>query len=207
MDELPEFPARILDLLRQPMEEGKIVISRISGTVEFPADPMIAAAMNPCKCGFYPDLSRCRCTEAQIRRYLGAISGPFLDRIDIGVEVPLSLRRTGRKKKGESSSVMRRRVIEARQRQEERFKTEGIRFNGQMKGRQVERFCTLSGEDEEFLEELFKRFSFSMRGQEKVLKTARTLADLDGEKEIGRKQLLEAVAFRSFEQNYWGFRN
>ena len=149
LDELAEFPPPLVDLLRQPMEEGRIVVSRSSRAVEFPADPLVAAAMNPCKCGFYPDLGRCRCSEAQIRRYLGRISGPFLDRIDIGVEVPLPPKFVGAggREKGESSAVMRQRVMEARKRQEERFAGERIRFNGQMKARQIERFCPRAGED------------------------------------------------------------
>lgn len=164
--------------------------------------------MNPCKCGFYPDLGRCRCSEAQIRRYLGRISGPFLDRIDIGVEVPLPPKFVGAggREKGESSAVMRQRVMEARKRQEERFAGERIRFNGQMKARQIERFCPLSKADQAFLEDVYRRLPFSIRGQEKILKTARTFADLDGKEEIGREQLMEAVAFRSFERSYWGFR-
>lgn len=208
LDELAEFPPPLVDLLRQPMEEGRIVVSRSSRAVEFPADPLVAAAMNPCKCGFYPDLGRCRCSEAQIRRYLGRISGPFLDRIDIGVEVPLPPKFVGAggREKGESSAVMRQRVMEARKRQEGRFAGERIRFNGQMKARQIERFCPLSKADQAFLEDVYRRLPFSIRGQEKILKTARTFADLDGKEEIGREQLMEAVAFRSFERSYWGFR-
>lgn len=207
LDELPEFPPQILDLLRQPMEERKITISRLSGAVEFPADSLIAAAMNPCKCGFYPDMTRCTCTEQQIRRYLGRISGPFLDRIDIGVEVPRQPPAApGSQAQGECSAAMRERVAAARQRQEERFEKEGIHFNSQMKRKQIEEFCRLPKPEREFLNQIYHQFGFSARGYEKILKTARTLADLDGHKEITRGHLGEAVAFRSFEQNYWGHR-
>lgn len=205
LDELAEFPPWLLDLLRQPMEEGIITVSRMGGTVSFPASPLIAAAMNPCKCGFYPDLSRCRCTEPQIRRYLSRISGPFLDRIDIGVEVPRQdLRGNAGKRKGESSKTMRARVLEARARQDERTKAGFPFWNSQMSRKQIREFCPLSASDEAFLEAANQKWGFSIRGRDKILKVARTLADLDGEKEIQRKQLSEAIAFRTFEYQYWG---
>lgn len=207
LDELPEFPAALLDLLRQPMEERMITVTRLNGAVEFPADAMVAAAMNPCKCGFYPDLGRCTCTETQIRRYLSRISGPFLDRIDIGVEVPRQAQPfvTG-KKRGESSASMRERVMAARQIQQERFKGEECRFNSQMGKRQIENCCGLKKSDERFLNDVFRAYGLSARGCEKILKTARTLADLDEKKQIGRGHLGEAVSFRSFEKKYWGFK-
>lgn len=205
LDELAEFPPWLLDLLRQPMEEGTITVSRMGGTVSFPAAPLIAAAMNPCKCGFYPDLSRCRCTEPQIRRYLSRISGPFLDRMDLGVEVPRQdLRGAGKRRKGESSNVMRERILEARERQEERVKnTEFPFWNSQMNRSQIREFCVLTAADHQFLEEVCEKMGFSIRGRDKILRVARTLADLDGVKEIGKGQLSEAIAFRTFEQKYW----
>lgn len=207
LDELAEFRPEVLDLLRQPMEEGKITVSRLSGSVTFPASALVAAAMNPCKCGelFSEGESACRCTPQQIARYLGRVSGPFLDRIDIGVDVPRQnpafLRETG---PGESSAVMRARVAEAIDRQRERFAGEEICCNSQMKRRHLERFCRLSPGDEKFLEQAEKSQGISLRGHGKVLKAARTLADLDGEKEIGRTQLAEAVGLRGFMQKYWG---
>ena len=192
------------------MEEEQITVSRMRGTVTFPASPLVVAAMNPCKCGFYPDLSKCRCTEPQIRKYLSRISGPFLDRIDLGVEVPRqNLAGSVKKKVGESSAVMRKRVLEARKRQEERFRgstgQDGMPFwNSQMNRRQLRRFCTLSNEDENFFESISERMGFSFRGKDKILKVARTLADLDGAEQIGKSQLSEAIAFRSFENRYWG---
>lgn len=206
LDELPEFPVQILDLLRQPMEERRITVSRVNGAVEFPADTIVAAAMNPCKCGFYPDMVRCTCSEAQIRRYLSRVSGPFLDRIDIGVEVPRQPPLNPNGPAGECSAVMRERVMAAVQRQEERLKGTGIRFNSQMNRRQIEEFCRLPKKEKAFLDQIYQKYGFSIRGYEKILKTARTLADLDGAKEIGRDQLGEAVAFRSFERSYWGLK-
>ena len=181
LDELTEFQPKILDLLRQPMEEGSITVSRLNQTVVFPAKTMIAAAMNPCKCGFFPDLGKCRCTPTQIRRYLNRVSGPFLDRIDIGVEVPrqdLGMMAAEKSidegsfpqaEQRNSSAVMRARVMEARARQEKRFADESISYNSQMTRRQILR-----------------------------------VFDLDGQAEIGRTQLAEAIGFRSFEKKYWG---
>lgn len=208
LDELAEFPPWILDLLRQPMEEEIVTVSRMGGIVSFPASPLIVAAMNPCKCGFYPDLSKCRCTEPQIQRYLNRISGPFLDRMDIGVEVPRQdFGSSERKRKGESSAEMKKRVLEARMRQQERVQagTEELPFwNSRMNRKQMEEFCHLNPADADFLEQVSQRMGISIRGQDKIRKVARTLADLDGVKEIGRDQLAEAIAFRSFEKQYWG---
>lgn len=205
-----------MDLLRQPMEEGSITVSRLNQTVVFPAKTMIAAAMNPCKCGFFPDLGKCRCTPTQIRRYLNRVSGPFLDRIDIGVEVPrqdLGMMAADKSidegsfpqtEQRNSSAVMRARVMEARARQEKRFADESISYNSQMTRRQIEEYCRLSGEDAVFLEKVERQQGISARGHGKILKVARTLADLDGQAEIGRTQLAEAIGFRSFEKKYWG---
>ena len=205
-----------MDLLRQPMEEGSITVSRLNQTVVFPAKTMIAAAMNPCKCGFFPDLGKCRCTPTQIRRYLNRVSGPFLDRIDIGVEVPrqdLGMMAAEKSidegsfpqiEQRNSSAVMRARVMEARARQEKRFADESISYNSQMTRRQIEKYCRLSGEDVVFLEKVERQQGISARGHGKILKVARTLADLDGQAEIGRTQLAEAIGFRSFEKKYWG---
>ena len=216
LDELTEFQPKILDLLRQPMEEGSITVSRLNQTVVFPAKTMIAAAMNPCKCGFFPDLGKCRCTPTQIRRYLNRVSGPFLDRIDIGVEVPrqdLGMMAAEKSidegsfpqtEQRNSSAVMRARVMEARDRQEKRFADESISYNSQMTRRQIEEHCRLSGEDAVFLEKVERQQGISARGHGKILKVARTLADLDGQAEIGRTQLAEAIGFRSFEKKYWG---
>ena len=209
LDELTEFHPTILDMLRQPMEEGSITVSRLNQTVIFPAKAMIAAAMNPCKCGFFPDQSKCRCSQAQIRRYLSRVSGPFLDRIDIGVEVPrqeLTSSRNGAASsyQNDSSSTMRARVMIAYERQKERFINEEISYNSQMNRRQIAKYCHISNEDSEFLEKIEKSQGISARGHGKVLKVARTLADLDGELEITRSQLAEAIGFRSFERKYWG---
>lgn len=210
LDELAEFPPCLLDLLRQPMEEECVTVSRMGGILTFPSSPLIVAAMNPCKCGFYPDLSRCRCTPSQIQRYLSRISGPFLDRMDLGVEVPrqdADALRNG--KKGEGSAQMRARVKEARKRQEERFSQDPEDFpiwNSRMNRKQLQEYCRFSAAEETFFETVSQKKGFSLRAQDKIRRVARTLADLDGVTEIGREQLCEAIAFRSFEEKYWGRR-
>lgn len=213
LDELTEFPARILDLMRQPLEEKRITVTRLNGSLEFPADFMLVCAMNPCRCGHYPDRERCTCTEAQIRRYLGRVSGPFLDRIDLGVEVPpvsygdlRGRNAAAGKEAGESSASMRKRVERARKMQEERFRGLAIRFNSGMGPAETEKFCGLEPEEEKFLKAVYRNYGFSARGLGKVLKVARTAADLDGQERIGRVHLSEAVSYRSFEKRYWGFR-
>lgn len=165
--------------------------------------------MNPCKCGFFPDQSKCRCSPTQIRRYLSRVSGPFLDRIDIGVEVPRSNLKTdnmaGEKTlHNESSAVMRERVMRARTMQNERFEGEDISYNAEMTRRQIDKYCRLSEKDAEFLNKVEINQGISARGHGKILKVARTLADLDGETEISRSQLAEAIGFRTFESKYWG---
>lgn len=207
LDELTEFPARILDLLRQPMDDGTITVARLSGAILFPAETMIAAAMNPCKCGHYPDKGRCTCTENQVRRYLNRISGPFLDRIDIGAEVPaISFSDLKKTRKQKSSEEMRHQVEAARQIQTERFAGSKTVFNGRMDQEQLQEYCGVLKKDEEFLQQVYQKFGFSARAHNKVLKTARTIADLEEKKQIDRIHLSEAVSYRSFEKKYWGFR-
>ena len=204
LDELPEFPPRVLDQLRQPMEEKQVIVNRLSGTERYPADFLLVCAMNPCKCGFYPDLSRCRCTVSQRRKYLAGISGPFLDRIDIGVEVPLqklSFRKM--KKKGESSAVMREKVLRAIERQERRFSGLAIRRNSRMTGEMLEDFCPMAPEAECFLEQYLNSMDISMRGAEKTIRLSRTLADLDGREIITKADLAQALMYRSFFAHYW----
>ena len=204
LDELPEFPARILDLLRQPVEEGKVTVNRVSGTEQYPADFLLVCAMNPCKCGFYPDMGKCRCSVWHRRRYLAGISGPFLDRIDIGVEVPLQkIALPGKRKPGESSASMREKVLQAREWQKKRFSGLPIRRNGQMTGKMLEEFCALGKEEESFLLQYLGAHSASLRGTDKLLRLARTLADLGQHERIRVSDLAQAAAFRAFLGYYW----
>lgn len=204
LDELPESPKQVIEILRQPLEEHKVTISRVHGTYEFPANFMMAAAMNPCSCGYYPDRNRCNCSHSQIKKYLGKISKPILDRIDICVEAAAiaydELKAGGN---NETSQTIRDRVEEARRLQERRFVGKHIYFNSEMSGEDVRRYCTLSQKEEEFFKHLFQANGMSARAYEKILKVARTIADLAGEERIGHHHLCEAVGYRSLEEKYW----
>ena len=204
LDELPEFPRCAIELLREPLESRKIVISRVNGRYEFPADFILAAAMNPCPCGFYPDRTRCHCTDTQIRHYLGKVSKPIRDRIDICVEAaPVSYEELNSQKEQESSETIRKRVERVREIQEERFKGTGIHFNGEMNGEMIRKFCVLEKGEEEFFRDLYQKRGFSARGYGKVLKVARTIADMEGSELIRHAHLCEAIGYRSLEEKYW----
>lgn len=204
LDELAEFPPHILDLLRQPLEERRVTVARLGGVCEFPANCMLAAAMNPCRCGFYPDRSRCRCTEGQVRQYLGKISKPFLDRMDICVEAAPVSYTDMRGGESECSAAIRERVERARERQAGRFKGQGIHFNAQMRREQLMEYCRLGENEEEYVSRIYEKMGLSPRGYERLLKVARTVADLAGETDIGKNHLSEAAAYRSLEEKYWG---
>lgn len=205
LDELPEFQKCTLEILRQPMEEHQITISRLYGSVEFPAQFMLAAAMNPCPCGYYPDYDRCSCSEWQIRHYLGKISRPLLDRIDVCVESePVAYEDLKRTDQNESSSQIRCRVERAREIQRARFLGRQIFFNAQMSAQDIRLFCVLSPEDDLLMQQIFRQMRLSARGCHRILRVARTIADLDGSDQIGRAHLCEAVSYRSLEEKYWG---
>ncbi|SMC23697.1 magnesium chelatase family protein [Desulfacinum hydrothermale DSM 13146] len=203
LDELPEFRRNILDLLRQPMEDGRVTIARASMTLTYPARFMLAAAMNPCPCGYAGEPRRaCRCSAHQIQRYRSRISGPILDRIDLHVEVPAveveDLRDGAR---GEASSVVRERVCAARRLQQERFAATGIFANAFMGPRQLERFCELDSRGERLLDEAFGKLHLSARAYHRILKVARTIADLESSPSIEAHHLLEAIQYRSLDRD------
>ncbi len=205
LDELPEFGREKLDLLRQPLEDREITLVRQAGSCTFPCRFLLLAAMNPCPCGYYPDRNRCRCSESQIRKYLGRISGPILDRIDLCTQVAsVGAADLLRPEKGESSARIRERVEAARERQRDRFRGTGIRFNADMTGTMVEDLCRLGPEEEKIMESLYEKYHFSARTFHRLLKTARTIADLAGSREIGAGHLMEAAAFRVGERQIFG---
>ncbi len=209
LDELTEFKRNVLDMLRQPMEDRKVMISRVYGAVEYPADFMLVAATNPCPCGYYPDRQRCRCTEAEIRKYLSRISGPLLDRIDIGVEVPdMKIDQFMDAKRSESSGAMRERIMKARQIQEERFRDAGgpVRFNARIGIAEIEEYCRIREADKEMLVTLFAKFGLSARAYHKILRVARTIADLEGADDIAAPHLQEALFYRTSMKQYWNGR-
>ena len=204
LDELPEMSRGALEALRQPLEERQVTISRVYGTCSYPADFQLVAAMNPCRCGHYPDLSRCTCTAGEVSRYLGKISGPLLDRMDICVEAQaVTYEEMEGKAENESSASIRARVEAARAIQRERFKGLSIRCNGEMGGGQIRRFCPLNKEESQFMEHIFFTLGISIRMYGKILKVARTAADLDGREQILTKDLSEAVSYVRIRQRYW----
>ncbi|HEX7173942.1 MAG TPA: YifB family Mg chelatase-like AAA ATPase [Pyrinomonadaceae bacterium] len=207
LDELPEFDRSVLEVLRQPLEDQRVTISRAAMTLTFPASFMLAAAMNPCPCGFWNDPTReCRCTPLQIQRYVGRISGPLLDRIDIHIDVPavkfkeLSGASTH---EGESSEEIRERVIHARERQRERLQGEGIFSNAQMATRLIRKYCRIDADSERMLEQAMTRLGLSARAYDRILKVSRTIADLDGAADIRPAYVAEAVGYRSLDRTYW----
>ncbi len=200
LDELPEFKRETLDILRQPLEDRRVQIARSRATYEYPADFMLVGAMNPCPCGYYPDMGRCRCTPGEIRRYLRRVSGPILDRMDICVEAkPLPFCDIARHETGEDSARMRAQVLEARRRQTERFAGTKIRFNADMKAADVDKYCPLGGKERRFMEKMFASLQLSARGYHRVVKVARTIADLEGSERVGETHLAEAVCYRNME--------
>lgn len=197
LDELPEFSKSTLDSMRQPLEEHKIQISRVGGNIVYPADYMLVCAQNPCPCGYYPDLNKCNCTQTAIRQYRGRVSGPILDRIDLCVELqPVEIMNLQTAGKGESSESIRKRVMEARCRQKERFRGTGKLFNADMDTSDIEKYCALGTEEKKYMEKIYHSFKLSARAYHRMLKVARTIADLNGAEDIGMEHLLEAACYR-----------
>lgn len=204
LDEMPEFSRRTLETLRQPLEDKKIQLSRAGGTYFFPAGFMLVAAINPCPCGYYPDMNRCRCTQGEVSHYLGKISQPLLDRIDLCVEASeISLENIQGKKSGETSEVIKKRVEKVRKIQEERFKNESISFNGEMKEKQVDQFCILTEEGKQMLSHAYEKMKLSARAYHRILKVARTIADMDMCEYISQEHVAEALTYRAFDKKYW----
>ncbi len=208
LDEVVHFSSAALEVLRQPMEEKKLLIARSTASYEFPAEFMLVAALNPCPCGNYPDSARCRCTEEQVRRYLSRLSGPLLDRIDLCVEMGrMSAQEIHGKtevKRRYGSAQMRQHVMEARMRQQERFSGTGLQFNAQMGVRELERLVQLGKKEQTFLDQVYEKMHLSLRSYHRILKVARTIADLDASDEIALKHIQEALCYRSVEERYWG---
>ena len=200
LDELPEFKRNVLEVLRQPLETGSITVSRASGSCTFPARFMLCAAMNPCPCGRGDFELGCTCKLEEKRRYRKRISGPLLDRIDLQIEVrQLSQEELLAAPTGESSAVLRKRVIAARQRQQERFGVHGARCNAQMSSRELQKYCPLDGASQQLLRQAITTLKLSPRAYDRILKVARTIADLEGAAQIGAQHLLEAVTYRLAE--------
>lgn len=204
LDELPEFQRASLDALRQPLEERQVNISRTGGNVTYPSDFMLVCAMNPCPCGYYPDANRCRCTETQVRKYMSRVSGPILDRIDLCVELSaVDYGSLKNRRAGESSAAVRKRVEKARKVQKARFAGTECRFNGDISAADVEKYCPLGAEEEACMERLYASLRLSARAYHRILRVARTVADLEGAERIGVEHLMEASFYRPSVE-YWG---
>lgn len=207
LDELPEFKSQTIEVLRQPLEEKKITIGRVSATVTYPANFLLAAAMNPCKCGFYPDRRLCHCSELQIKNYLARVSRPLIDRFDIVTEVRRIAFESifkNRKEPSEVSSEIRNRVCRVRDIQEERFKNLGIHFNSQMDSKMTDEFCKIDSKTRELLETAYKTINLSLRGYYRVLKVARTIADMNGKRNVTEVEVSEAIHYREMIERFWG---
>ncbi len=201
LDELPEFRRNALEALRQPLEEGQVTIARSALTVTYPARFQLLVSMNPCKCGYFGDPSRpCQCTPQEVKRYRGKISGPLLDRIDLHVEVPaVKYRELGQELNGESSASVRKRVEQARERQKARFGTTQ-HLNAHMTNAEIRRFCPLGSEGRRLLEKACERLRLSARAYHRILKVARTIADLEKAQDIETPHLLEAIQYRALDR-------
>jgi magnesium chelatase family protein len=208
LDELPEFPRNVLEVMRQPLEDGQVSIARASMSLTFPSRFMLAAAMNPCPCGYHGSAQReCLCTQAMIQRYVSKISGPLMDRIDIHIDVPAvnykELR--GPDSKSESSAQIRERVLRAREIQLNRFAAAGERIysNAQMGTRQIRAYCELGTDSERMLERAMQQQGLSARAHDRILKVARTIADLEGNPQIEGKHIAEAIQYRTLDRTFW----
>lgn len=206
LDELPEFKKNVLEVLRQPLEDSRVTISRSKMTLEFPANFMLAAAMNPCPCGFYTDPEKkCTCNQMQIQKYMSRISGPLLDRIDIHIEVPaVKFKELSSASKGEKSSEIRKRVVAARKIQLERFKgMKGIHNNSDMGSKEIKTFCEIEQASLDLLKMAMTRLGLSARAYDRILKVSRTIADLEAQEKILPQHISEAIQYRSLDRELW----
>lgn len=205
LDELPELQRNVLESLRQPLEEHCVRLIRNNGAYCFPADFMLVAAMNPCPCGYYPDRNRCNCSVNQVQNYMGKISRPFLDRLDICIEAPkVEYDALVMKNSGSTSADMRDMVIRARKRQLERFTDCGIHTNSQMSKEELEKFCSLNRNGKHLMKQAYDSMRLTVRSYFKILKVARTIADLDEEDTISEMHISEAIGYRMIDEKYWG---
>ena len=205
LDELPEFRRDVMEALRQPIEDGKVTISRVAGTLTYPSSIMLVAAMNPCPCGFFGHPTKsCSCSSQAVHKYLNKISGPMLDRIDLHVEVPpVDYTALSSNSNEETSATIKERVNKARKIQQERYKGTGITCNADLTPALLKKFCKLTADAEKYLELSFERLGMSARAYDRILKVARTIADLDASDIIQKQHIFSAISFRSLDRKYW----
>jgi magnesium chelatase family protein len=205
LDELPEFHRRSLEVLRQPLEQGQVTIARALNSTTFPARFVLVAAMNPCPCGYLGDTRHaCKCTPVQIERYMGRISGPLLDRIDLHIEVPaVPFQELSANADGTSSAAMRTAVNQARAAQRQRFGPDSHTLNSRMTTRQLRKFCGLDDEGRTLLKTAMEELGLSARAHDRILRVARTIADLEGATHIQAAHVVEAISYRSLDRKLW----
>ncbi|MGN1191400.1 MAG: ATP-binding protein, partial [Dorea sp.] len=205
LDELAEFQRPVLEVLRQPLEEREIQITRTHGKYTFPANFMLVAAMNPCPCGNYPDLGKCNCTSSEIQRYLGKISQPFLDRMDICVETPkIRYEELNSRKRQESSEEIRKRVCYVRKIQKKRYQGTQLSTNAMLGVKMLDEYCYLGRKEKILMEEAFSALGLTARTYHKILKVARTIADMEESEMIKEQHLKEAIGYRTMDKKFWG---
>ena len=203
LDEMPEFARGSLEVLRQPLEDKQIQLSRASGTYVFPAGFILVAAMNPCPCGYYPDMNKCRCTPGEVSHYLHKLSQPLLERIDLCADVPpVNFSQISEEKPGESSALIRKRVEKARKIQQKRYQNEKICFNGELSGKQIRKYCVLTENAFQVAENAFELMELSARSYHRILKVSRTIADMEGEELIHTRHVAEALTYKAFDKKY-----
>ena len=207
LDELPEFKRDVLEVLRQPLEDGHVTIARVAGTMTYPAQIMLVAAMNPCPCGYYGDtVKACTCSQPMIAKYLQRISGPLLDRIDIHIEVPRLHQDDllNQKPAGETSEQIRNRVVKSRQIQKARFEGTKLHCNAHMQSKQIKQFCPINAEVRDLLKAAVSQLGLSARAYDRILKLARTVADLEASEQIQLAHVAEAIQYRAMDRKLWG---
>ena len=203
LDEMPEFARGSLEVLRQPLEDKQIQLSRASGTYVFPAGFILVAAMNPCPCGYYPDMNKCRCTPGEVSHYLHKLSQPLLERIDLCADVPpVNFSQISGEKPGESSALIRKRVEKARRIQQKRYQNEKICFNGELSGKQIRKYCVLTENAFQVAKNAFELMELSARSYHRILKVSRTIADMEGEELIHTRHVAEALTYKAFDKKY-----
>lgn len=203
LDEMPEFARGSLEVLRQPLEDKQIQLSRASGTYVFPAGFILVAAMNPCPCGYYPDMNKCRCTPGEVSHYLHKLSQPLLERIDLCADVPpVNFSQISEEKSGESSALIRKRVEKARRIQQKRYQNEKICFNGELSGKQIRKYCVLTENAFQVAKNAFELMELSARSYHRILKVSRTIADMEGEELIHTRHVAEALTYKAFDKKY-----
>lgn len=204
LDELPEYRKDVIEAMRQPVEDNYVTVARATGSYTYPCNVMLVCAMNPCRCGYYGDASKkCRCSESDVARYLNKVSGPMLDRIDIQLEAKSVNYDDLQKPKGESSEVLRERIEKARAIQAKRYKDESVSCNADLTGSMVEKYCVVGDSEKALLEQAFKTMTLSARAYTRILKVARTIADLDGRENIDSMDIAEAIGYRNLDKKLW----